>query len=85
MTTIVFGAASRMAAMTRPMLSVKFNHFDIRIIAQVRFANECLGRNVRIVHLHEIDIHEERLVVLGVLLDIYATAESACRTSNSCR
>ena len=28
------------------------------------------GRNVRIVHLHEIHIHEERLGVLGVLLDV---------------
>ena len=33
-------------------------------------SNERLGRNVRIVHLHEIHIHEERLGVLGVLLDV---------------
>ena len=36
----------------------------------MRFANERLGRNVRIVHLHEVDIHEERLVILGMRFDV---------------
>ena len=51
-------------------VGIEFQH-GIRIIAEVRFANERLGRNVRVVHLHEIDIHEERLVVLGVRLDVF--------------
>ena len=56
--------------MTLPMLSSN-SIMGIRIVAEVRFTDERLGRNVRIVHLHEIDIHEERLVAVGVRLDVF--------------
>src|SRR5277367_6137864 len=36
---------------------IQFQH-GVRIIAEMRFADKSLGWNVRIVHLHEIDIHE---------------------------
>ena len=42
----------------------------IGVIAEARLPRELRRRIGRVVHLHEVDIHEERLVVLGVLLDV---------------
>ena len=55
--------------MTLADVGIQFQH-RVGIVAEVRFADERLGGNVRVVHLHEIHIHEERLVALGVLLDV---------------
>ena len=45
-------------------------HQRIGVVAEMRLALE-LRRGVgRVVHLEEVDVHEERLVVVGVLLDV---------------
>jgi class 3 adenylate cyclase len=50
-------------------VGVKFQH-RVGVIAELRLAPECRVRVGRVVHLHEVDVHEEGLVVLGVLLDV---------------
>ena len=69
MMTMVLGASARIASMTRPMLSVELQH-RVRVVAELRLAPECRRWVGRVVHLHEVDVHEEGLIVLGVLLDV---------------
>jgi hypothetical protein len=49
---------------------VEFQH-GIRIVAEMGLPSELRRRIVRVVHLHEVDIHEEGLVALGMCLDIF--------------
>ena len=49
---------------------VKLQH-RIRVVAKVRLAREHLVRAGGLVHLHEVDVHEERLAVFRVLLDVF--------------
>ncbi len=47
-------------------------HLDhlVGVVAEARLAHERLVRAGRLVHAHEVHAHEERLAVLGVLLDV---------------
>jgi hypothetical protein len=42
----------------------------VRVSSEARLSGKLRSRIVWVVHLHEVDIHEERLVVLGVFLDV---------------
>ena len=50
-------------------VGVHFQHF-VGVVAEARLAHERLVRAGRLVHAHEVHAHEERLAVLGVLLDV---------------
>ena len=45
-------------------------HQRVRVVPEMRLAGELRRRIGRVVHLEEIDVHEERLVAVGVLLDV---------------
>ena len=45
-------------------------HQRVRVVPEMGPAGEVGRRIGRVVHLEEIDVHEERLVVVGVLLDV---------------
>src|SRR5271166_1818153 len=46
-------------------------HQRVRVVSEMRPAREVRRRIGRVVHLEVIDIHEERLVAVGVLLDVF--------------
>ncbi len=50
-------------------VGVELQH-RVRVVAELRLAPERLRRVGRVVHLHEVDIHEEGLGAVRVLLDV---------------
>ena len=67
--TIVSGASARMTSMIRPMLESS-SIIESEKLPRCDLPCEHLVRVGRLVHLHEVDVHEERLAALGVLLDV---------------
>ena len=68
--TIVLGASLRISSITLPM-SASSSISESGIVAEMRPAGEVRRRVGRVVHLEVVHVHEERLRVVGVILDIF--------------
>ena len=66
---MVLGASARIVVHDPADVGVQL-HQRVRVVAEMRLAPELRRRVGRVVHLDEVDVHEERLVALRVLLDV---------------
>ena len=51
-------------------VDVQLPGVEFGVIAELRLAPKCRVRVGRVLHLHEVDVHEEGFVVLRMLLDV---------------
>ena len=70
MTTMVSGASARMVSMIAPMCESS-SSIASEYLPEMRLSREGRVGMFGIVHLHEVHIHEERLIILRVLLDVF--------------
>ena len=66
---MVLGASARIVSMIRPMLASSSIR-RVGVVAEMRPAANSGAGVGRVVHLDEVDVHEERLVVLRMRLDV---------------